>query len=81
MHRPIFRLIGQSMPIAGANMDVFIVTRGPLITIWTCPQVLILKPSFLQKRALLINYALNWRAQNISGADCDWNEYRSLSGD
>ena len=53
------------MPIAGANMDAFIVTRGPLITIWTCLRGLILKPSSLQKPALLINCAVNWRVQNI----------------
>ncbi|NDI13502.1 MAG: hypothetical protein EBZ20_08845 [Rhodobacteraceae bacterium] len=52
------------MPIAAANMDVLIVTRGPLIIIWACLRGLILKPSFLKKRALSSDCAVNWRVQN-----------------
>ena len=55
----------RSMHIAAANMGAFIVTRGPLTIIWSCPRALVLKLSFLQKRALLINCAVNWRVQNV----------------
>ena len=41
------------MPIAAANMGVFIVTRGPLIIIWTCLRGLIFKTKLFAKTGVV----------------------------